>query len=154
MGEAKDYAINEIKKAQLVTPKNPRSNDVELPKDLTEIASKELGKLLTEYTGYSVYADYLVSMVVSDVREYASSLEAHGARVQTSKEVQEKFKNVSDKSAKVILATETERKNLNKLKAKRDLAKSLLKGYERITTAISREISRRQTEAQLTIKNI
>jgi len=153
--DAKDTALKAVKSAGLVEPRKPK-NVPEFPDDLTEVSSQELGMLMTQFTGYVVYTEYLHTMVSIDCKQLGERLDHTGAKVQLSEQVQKTFKNVTDRTASVKVDDEYNkgRETLRSLKGKRDLAKSLLNGYERMVTAISREISRRQVEAELQRKGV
>tara|TARA_Y100000310_G_C20524836_1_gene735490 strand:- start:161 stop:622 length:462 start_codon:yes stop_codon:yes gene_type:complete len=148
--DTKANALAAIKKAGLVEPRKP-SKEISFPADLTDLTSQELGQVLTAYTGYLVYAEYLVAMADIEHTSYANKLEYVKSGELLKDEVQE-YRNVSERNACVEQNSDVRKARTlaDGAKAKGSLAKALLSGYDRIAYAVSREISRRQQEFDMT----
>jgi hypothetical protein len=125
---------------KLVAPSRP-AFEVEMPEDITVISSRELGMLHAQYTAYVAWLEAELATLEITAREDAAFLEHTGALVRLSK-----AGTVADKGAKTLndqryVAAEQAALTSS---AKAKFLKVRVSGYERLASALSREMTRRQ----------
>ena len=152
--EIKDKAIEAVRKAGLIEPRKPEV-EIEFPDDLTALSSQELGQLMTRYTAFVVYSEYLVAMSDIDYSSSTNALEFVRGRELLKERVQE-YRNVSERNAMVDQNKDVIglKQILEGHKSKRYLAKALYSGYQQMVGAVSREISRRGMEVEMSKRGI
>lgn len=149
MPSLKDFAVASCEKAGLYAPKPPKDIP-DFPDDLSVVSPMELGRLHTVYAAVVYYAQYLAQLADLDLMDATTKFEHEAARELLLVDMV-KYKNVQERRA--VADTQptvvTAREVMEKARAKRELAKVHQQGYERLAGAVSREISRRQIESEI-----
>jgi hypothetical protein len=112
----------------------------ELPSDISTVQGDELGSLHARFAAYAAYLEEPVAQADLDADEREALLEHVQAKVRLTKSG-----TVADKNAKALNSEEYIEAEMAALsaRAKAKLLKARLRGYDKITAGLSREITRR-----------
>ncbi len=133
-----------IEKAGLPSPGRPKEEHCpELPADITSLSDQEIGYYIGVFSSWIAYADYSASIADMRYTAYRNALDLVSAKVQLEKSgtVQERAdqKVLDDRYQEALQESE-------QAEATCEITKSLLRGYIRQYEALSRELTRRQSE--------
>jgi hypothetical protein len=132
-----------------LTFRKPADGQVELPRDITDISSEELGELFTRLTSWT---DYIASQVTMAQLEERAALKAKDFKENTMlvrrMGAQVKGERVTSVKAEIAIDPEVVAldNDYEEKYAYRKLVEMLLNNHERDLSLVSREITRRSND--------
>lgn len=144
-----DTALGEIEALGIPLPRQPLYDGQPLPPqltaDLTLMGSVELGSYMSKIGATADYATTYVALcdIETTAAKHDHEVAYAAARFAASGTVQEK--EVIAKTHPTVIQA---KKRLDHVEAKLKMMTALLRNYERMMTAVSREMTRRQMERQ------
>ncbi len=132
-----------------LTFRKPADGQVELPRDITDISSEELGELFTRLTSWT---DYIASQVTMAQLEERAALKAKEFKENTMlvRRMGAQVKGERVTAVKAEIAVDPEVVGLDndyeEKYAYRKLVEMLLNNHERDLSLVSREITRRSND--------
>lgn len=148
-GFASKFAISYFEDKNPCALADRPDHDPDLPEDITALEYVEVGRLHWQYTQYCAYLEQVVALADVDAAEADAYLEHVKARTRL-----QKGGTVADKTAKTLndeTYLDAEQEHL-KREAVAKLLKARLRGYDKHTSALSREMTRREYELRAGIK--
>jgi hypothetical protein len=132
-----------------LTFRKPADGQVDLPRDITDISSEELGELFTRLTSWT---DYIASQVTMAQLEERAALKAKDFKENTMlvrrMGAQVKGERVTSVKAEIAIDPEVVAldNDYEEKYAYRKLVEMLLNNHERDLSLVSREITRRSND--------
>lgn len=148
LGDPTDEAIEHCEKLPLVAPMRPVDEhgeviDPSLPPDVTLLTGEELGRLHAQMVAMIEWLEWKVAEADSRAATAEAFLEHTKAEVRLRKSG-----TVSDKAAKTLNDQRVVNAEVSfiSFNAKARLLKGRVRGYDKVASALSREMSRREAE--------
>jgi hypothetical protein len=143
-GFAQRAAVDYFETENIRLPGQP-SADPDMPSDVTELSSQELGTLYAQFVAYTEFLESKAALAEITSEEDAAYHLHIEAEVRLSKSG-----TVQDKAAKTLQDPKYIESEIRAIssKAKAKLLRARAKGYERCGNALSREMTRRTPQPE------